>query len=148
MRAVIQRVSSAHVCVEGTRNAGIERGLLVLVGVAAGDTTDVAERLARKVASLRIFPNDAGRFDRSVLDVEGAVLVVSQFTLITDSRRQSGARPDFSGAARPEVPSPLYLDFCDSLRLQGLEVATGVFGAVMTVALVNDGPVTIVLDVD
>ena len=96
---------------------------------------------------LRIFENEDGRFDRSLLDVGGDALVVSQFTLIADSKRQKGARPDFSNAARPEVAEPLYELFCEALRAEGVPVQTGVFGARMQVALVNDGPVTIVLDV-
>ncbi len=109
--------------------------------------TAEAERLAGKVARLRIFENEAGRFDRSLLDTSGAALVVSQFTLIADSKRQKGTRPDFSHAARPEVAEPLYEHFCHALRDLGVHVETGVFGAKMEVELVNDGPVTIVLDV-
>ena len=108
MRAVVQRVSSASLAVEDEIVARIGGGLVVLLGVATGDSADVALRLAVKVARLRIFPDDAGRFDRSVLDVGGDALVVSQFTLIADSRRQKGTRPDFSKAAKPEVAEPLY----------------------------------------
>jgi D-aminoacyl-tRNA deacylase len=123
-------------------------GLCVLLGVAAGDSPEQAERLAGKVARLRVFENDAGKFDRSLLDVGGDALVVSQFTLIADSRRQKGTRPDFSKAARPEVAEPLYERFCEALRELGVPVETGVFGARMEVSLVNDGPVTIILDVE
>ena len=138
----MQRVSRARV----TPGGEIGRGLCVLLGVALGDGEEQAARLASKVARLRIFPDDDGRFDRSVEDVAGSVLVVSQFTLIADSKRQKGARPDFSGAARPEVAEPLYERFCEELRTLGVPVETGVFGAKMEVELVNDGPVTIVLD--
>jgi D-tyrosyl-tRNA(Tyr) deacylase len=147
MRAVIQRVSHASVRVDGRVAGQTGAGLLVLLGVADGDGDAAAERLAGKVARLRIFENDEGRFDRSVLDTGGAVLVVSQFTLIADSKRQKGPRPDFSGAARPEVAEPVYERFCGTLRELGVPVETGVFGARMQVELVNDGPVTVILDV-
>ena len=138
----MQRVSRARV----TPGGEIARGLCVLLWVALGDGEEQAARLAGKVARLRIFPDDVGRFDRSVEEVAGSVLVVSQFTLIADSKRQKGARPDFSGAARPDVAEPLYERFCEELRTLGVPVETGVFGAKMEVELVNDGPVTIVLD--
>jgi D-tyrosyl-tRNA(Tyr) deacylase len=115
--------------------------------VAAWDTAGEAERLAGKVARLRVFDNEAGKFDRSLLDTRGETLVVSQFTLIADSKRQKGTRPDFSQAAPREQAEPLYAAFCESLRAQGVPVQTGVFGAHMQLELVNDGPVTIVLDV-
>ena len=118
----------------------------MLLGIARDDDVGEAERLAGRVARLRIFENDDGRFDRSLLDTGGDALVVSQFTLIADSRRQKGTRPDFSKAARPEVAEPLYQAFCQALSDLGVPVATGVFGARMQVELVNDGPVTIVLD--
>lgn len=143
MRAVVQRVARARV----TPGGEIGRGLCVLLGVAGGDGAEETERLAGKIARLRIFPDDEGRFDRSVLDVDGAALVVSQFTLLADGRRQKGTRPDFSQAARPEIAEPLYERFCEELRALGLPVETGVFGAHMQLELVNDGPVTIVLDV-
>ena len=147
MRAVVQRVSRARVLVDGETVGEVDRGLCVLLGVADGDDEDVAARLAGKVARLRIFENEEGKFDRSVLDERGGVLVVSQFTLVADSRRQKGTRPDFSKAARPEVAEPLYEHFCQSLRDSGVQhVETGVFGARMRLELVNDGPVTIVLD--
>ena len=126
----------------------IGSGVVVLLGIAEDDTPDAGARLAGKIARLRIFENEDGRFDRSLLDVEGAVLVVSQFTLIADSRRQRGTRPDFSKAARPELAEPLYNHFVQALRDLGVPVSTGVFGARMEVSLVNDGPVTIVLDVE
>ena len=126
--------------------AEIGPGLLVLLGVASGDTHADSEHLAGKVARLRIFENDDGRFDRSLLDVSGEALVMSQFTLIADSKHQKGTRPDFSAAARPEVAEPLYEHFCAALRELGVPVQTGVFGARMAVELVNDGPVTIILE--
>ena len=119
-------------------------GLCVLLGVARGDSLDNAERLAGKIALLRIFENDDGKFDRSLLDVGGAALVVSQFTLIADTAK--GNRPSFSEAAPPEEAEQLYEAFCAALRALGVEVATGVFGARMQLELVNDGPVTIVLE--
>jgi D-tyrosyl-tRNA(Tyr) deacylase len=146
MRAVVQRVSEASVTVEGEVVGACESGLMILLGVAATDTEADAERLAGKVARLRIFENEDGRLDLSLVDVAGEALVVSQFTLIADSRRQKGTRPDFSRAARPEVAEPLYERFCEALREQGVPVQTGVFGARMQVALVNDGPVTIVVE--
>jgi D-tyrosyl-tRNA(Tyr) deacylase len=121
-------------------------GLSVLLGVAESADEAAAERLAGRIARLRIFENEDGKFDRSVLDTGGAVLVVSQFTLIAESKRWKGTRPDFSKAARPEVAEPLYERFCDALRELGVPVETGVFGARMALELVNDGPVTIVLD--
>jgi D-tyrosyl-tRNA(Tyr) deacylase len=136
----VQRVSRARVSPGGA----IERGLCVLLGVARGDGEPQAERLAGKVARLRIFPDEQGRFDQSVHDVGGAVLVVSQFTLVADTAR--GNRPSFTEAAPPEEAEPLVARFCDELRALGLPVETGVFGAKMEVELVNDGPVTIVLD--
>ena len=146
MRAVVQRVSVAQVLVGGETVAEIGRGLCVLLGVASDDDEAVAERLAGKVARLRIFENDEGKFDRSVVDVHGSTLVVSQFTLIADSKRQRGTRPSFTNAARPEVAEPLYEGFCETLRGYGLHVETGMFGARMAVELVNDGPVTLILD--
>jgi D-tyrosyl-tRNA(Tyr) deacylase len=143
VRAVVQRVSRASVSPGGE----IGTGLVVLLGVATTDEVSYADRLAGKVARLRIFEDENGKFDRSLLDTGGEVLVVSQFTLIADSRRQKGTRPDFSKAARPEVAEPIYERFCYALRELGVPVETGVFGAKMQVELVNDGPVTIVLDI-
>ena len=145
MRAVCQRVSEAHVTVDGSEAGRIEGGLVVLLGIERGDQSADAERLAGKVARLRIFEDDGGKFDRSLLDVGGAALVVSQFTLIADTRK--GNRPSFTRAAPPEEANPLYESFCAALREEGVSVARGVFGARMQVALVNDGPVTIVLEV-
>jgi D-aminoacyl-tRNA deacylase len=140
MKAVVQRVARASV----TPGGSIRAGVCVLLGIAAGDDEAAVVRLAEKIARLRIFPDDDGKFDRSLLDTGGAALVVSQFTLIADTAR--GNRPSFGGAARPDVAEPLYERFCAALRELGVEVATGVFGAKMEVDLVNEGPVTIVLD--
>ena len=143
MRAVVQRVREASVTISDEIVAATGAGVVVLVGIAIGDTHDTAERLAGKVARLRIFENDEGRFDRSLLDVRGDALVVSQFTLIADTRK--GNRPSFSEAAPPEVAESLYETFCAELTALGVRVERGVFGARMAVELVNDGPVTIVL---
>jgi D-tyrosyl-tRNA(Tyr) deacylase len=144
MKAVVQRVSSARVRV-GERIAGeIGPGLCILLGVARGDEQADADRLAAKAARLRIFENEQGRFDRSVLDTGGEALVVSQFTLLADSGK--GNRPSFTGAAPPEEAEPLYEAFCSGLRQQGISVATGEFGERMAVELVNEGPVTILLE--
>ena len=144
MRAVVQRVSRARVVVDGETTGEIDAGLVVLLGVARGDDGAAAARLAGKIARLRIFEAD-GRFDRSVLDTAGAALVVSQFTLLADTTK--GNRPSFMDAAQPEEAEPLYERFCAELRELGVAAETGVFGARMQVELVNDGPVTIVLDV-
>jgi D-tyrosyl-tRNA(Tyr) deacylase len=130
-----------------TPGGEIGAGLCVLLGIAEADGEADADRLAGKVGRLRIFENEEGKFDRSLLDVGGEALVVSQFTLIADSRGQKGNRPDFSKAARPEVAEPVYERFCQALREFGIRVETGTFGARMEVELVNDGPVTVVLDV-
>jgi D-tyrosyl-tRNA(Tyr) deacylase len=127
-----------------TPGGEIGPGLCVLLGVAHDDSTESAERLAGKIARLRIFENDAGKFDRSLLDIAGEALVVSQFTLIADTTK--GNRPSFVAAARPELAEPLYERFCESLEALGVRVAGGTFGARMAVELINDGPVTIVLD--
>ena len=144
MRAVVQRVARARVLIDGEARSEIGAGLCVLLGVARGDDAASAERLAGRVARLRIFENEEGRFDRSLLDVGGAALVVSQFTLLADTAK--GNRPSFTDAAPPEEAEPLYERFCEALRALGIAVKTGVFGARMEVELVNDGPVTIILD--
>jgi D-aminoacyl-tRNA deacylase len=143
VRAVVQRVAQAR----ATPGGEIGAGLCILLGVDGRDDDAAAARLAAKIARLRIFEGDDGRFDRSLLDSGGAALVVSQFTLIADSRRQKGTRPDFHLAARPDVAEPIYDRFCEALRELGVHVETGVFGARMELELVNDGPVTVVLDV-
>ena len=144
MRIVIQRVSETSVAVEGETIARIGRGLLLLVGIAAGDDEADARKLAVKCAEMRIFSDGEGRFNLSLLDVGGAALAVSQFTLLADLRR--GRRPSFEGAARPEDAQPVFDAFVEALRSAGVAAETGRFGAKMQVALVNEGPVTIVLD--
>jgi len=148
LRLVLQRVRQASVRVDGHLRSEIGAGLLILVGIARDDTEERAERLAGKVARLRVFEDADGSFDRSLLETGGAALVVSQFTLLADSKRQKGTRPDFSEAARREVAEPLYETFCQALRDLGAPVESGVFGARMDVELVNDGPVTLVLDAE
>jgi D-tyrosyl-tRNA(Tyr) deacylase len=147
VRAVVQRVREASVSIDGEVVGACGQGLVILLGIAADDSEAESERLAAKIARLRIFEDDDGRFAHSLLDVPGEALVVSQFTLIADSRRQKGTRPDFSNAARPEVAEPLYEHFVQALRDLGVPVQTGVFGARMEVSLINDGPVTIIVDV-
>jgi D-aminoacyl-tRNA deacylase len=147
MRAVCQRVTEARVTVDGAVTGEIGAGLVVLLGIERNDEPAEAERLARKVAQLRIFGDEDGRFAHSLVDTAGAALVVSQFTLIADSRRQMGTRPDFSRAAPRAEAEPLYEAFCEALREIGVPVQTGVFGARMALHLVNEGPVTIVLDI-
>ena len=144
MRAVVQRVTSARVTIDGELSGEIAAGLLVYVGVAEGDGEDEARWLATKIAGLRIFDDDQGRFDHSLLDSGGAALVVSQFTLLADTRR--GRRPSFTAAARPEVAEPLVELVTAELRALGVSVAGGRFGAHMAVESENDGPVTITLD--
>ena len=144
MRAVVQRVAEARVHVDGEVVGSIGAGLLVLVGVAEDDREEDAEYLAEKTLHLRIFPDDAGQMNRSLVEMGGEVLAVSQFTLLGDARR--GRRPGFSTAAPPEEANRLYTHFVARLRASGLKVETGVFRAMMDVALVNRGPVTILLD--
>ena len=144
MRAVVQRVQRARVVIRGEPVGAIGPGLCVLLGVAGDDSEGDAERLAAKTAHLRIFENEAGKFDLSLLDIQGEVLVVSQFTLIADTAR--GNRPSFGHAAPPENAERLYDVFRDALTALQVRVETGVFGARMQLELVNDGPVTIVLD--
>ena len=144
MRAVVQRVSRASVAVDGATQGAIGAGLVILLGVAREDAEHDAQRVAGKVARLRIFENEDGKFDRSLLDVGGEALVVSQFTLIADTAK--GNRPSFTGAASPAEAERLYEAFCHALAAEGIRVATGVFGARMAVELANDGPVTIVLE--
>lgn len=145
MRAVIQRVREASVTIADTQTAAIGRGLLVLVGVEQGDTPADAAWLAAKIVRLRIFPDDAGKMNRDIRDIGGGLLVVSQFTLLGDARK--GNRPSFVQAARPEEAVPLYEQFLNLLETQtGRPPERGVFAADMQVSLVNDGPVTILLD--
>jgi len=132
------------VSVAGEVVAACGPGLVILLGIARGDVEEDVDRLARKIARLRVFENADGRFDLSVLDVAGEALLVSQFTLVADTTR--GNRPSFTDAAAPEVAEPLYEHFCEALELEGLAVARGIFGARMDVSLVNEGPVTIVLE--
>jgi len=144
VRAVVQRVSEASVRVAGELKGEIGPGLVVLLGVQVEDGDADADALAEKVLNLRIFPDEAGHMNRSLLETQGSLLVVSQFTLLGDARK--GRRPSFVDAARPEEADRLYLRFVERLRLSQLAVATGVFRAEMDVALVNQGPVTILLD--
>ena len=145
MRAVIQRVSRADVKISGSLEGEIGTGLLVLLGVAEGDTLEDADWLATKIVRLRVFPDTAGLMNRSVLDVAGGILVISQFTLIASTRK--GTRPSFNAAAKPEGARPLYDAFLTQVEgLLGRRPARGTFGAEMQVTLVNDGPVTLVID--
>lgn len=144
MRVVIQRVSEASVTVDQQTVGAIGQGLMVLLGVAQGDTSQEAKSLAEKTAGLRIFEDDAGKMNRSVEEIGGSLLVVSQFTLLGDCRK--GRRPGFTDAAPPELADQLYEEYVAVLRSRGVNVATGVFRADMQVALVNDGPVTMLLD--
>jgi D-tyrosyl-tRNA(Tyr) deacylase len=144
MRIVLQRVQSASVSVDGSNVAAIGPGLLLLVGVAEGDDASTANLMARKCAEMRVSSDAEGKFNLSLLDTGGEALVVSQFTLLADLRR--GRRPSFVGAARPEIAEPLVEAFAGALRDLGVATQTGVFGAKMGVALVNDGPVTVVVD--
>lgn len=144
MRAVVQRVSHSNVTVDGTVTGQIQKGLMVLVGVAEGDTEKDAEYIAGKVAGLRIFEDEDEKMNLSVKDIDGEILAISQFTLLGDVRK--GKRPSFSSAARPEEANALYQHFITCLREDGLTVGEGVFQTHMMVELVNDGPVTILLD--
>jgi D-aminoacyl-tRNA deacylase len=144
MRAVVQRVSRARVIVDGSVTGEIAHGMVVLLGVGHDDTSAVATGMAEKISNLRIFDDDQQKMNRSLLDVKGSALVVSQFTLYGDARGQR--RPSFVAAARPEQAKKLYEEFSEALRALEIEVATGIFGAMMSVELVNEGPVTILLD--
>ena len=144
MRAVVQRVSEARVAIDGEVVGEIGHGLLVLLGITHGDTPEQAEWLADKIVGLRVFRDDEDKMNRSVADVGGGVLVVSQFTLYGDCRK--GRRPSFVGAAPPELAEKLYGGFVEAVKAQGVPTATGRFGAMMQVELVNDGPVTLILD--
>jgi len=144
MRAVVQRVSRAKVTVEGKVTGEIAAGLMILLGVGKTDTPAVAAAMAEKLANLRIFEDEAGKMNLSLLDVKGRALVVSQFTLYGDARGQR--RPSFISAAPPELAKALYEEFCEALRRVGVSVGTGIFQAMMSVELVNEGPVTILVD--
>ena len=144
MRLVLQRAAGASVTVDGSIVGAISHGLLILVGVADGDSGGQADALAAKVAGLRIFADAEGRINESVRDIGGGALVISQFTLHADVRK--GRRPSFTAAAAPQIAEPLVERFAESLRAHGVPVQTGVFGAMMSVDLVNDGPFTIVID--
>jgi D-tyrosyl-tRNA(Tyr) deacylase len=144
MRALLQRVKSGKVIVDDQTLASIGHGLVVLLGIGHGDTEEQAHFLAEKIATLRIFEDEDSKFNRSILDVGGSAIVVSQFTLYADTRK--GRRPSFSDAALPEVAAPLVGKFADFLRAQGVPTQTGVFGAHMLVEIENDGPVTIWLE--
>lgn len=144
MRAVVQRVKSASVTVDGKIISEIRRGLLIFLGVAQEDTVAAVDYLASKIANLRIFEDDEGRMNRSLLEVGGEALVVSQFTLYGDCRK--GRRPSFTAAARPEKADALYQEFMEAIAKMGVPVKAGVFQAMMDVELINDGPVTMLLD--
>jgi D-aminoacyl-tRNA deacylase len=144
MRAVVQRVRSARVTVEGAVVGEIGKGLLVLLGITHGDSSEQADWLAEKVVGLRIFEDDAGKMNHSLDEIGGAMLIVSQFTLYGDCRK--GRRPSFVEAAPPDVATPLYEGFIRAVRELGVTVGTGRFGAMMQVELVNDGPVTLIVD--
>jgi D-tyrosyl-tRNA(Tyr) deacylase len=146
MRAVVQRVSRASVTVEGRVTGEIAAGLMILLGVGRQDTSAVAVSMAEKVANLRIFEDEQGKMNRSLLEVQGGALVVSQFTLYGDARGQR--RPSFMGAAPPDKAAALYEEFSAALRLLGVTVATGIFQTLMSVELVNEGPITILIDSD
>lgn len=144
MRCVLQRVLEARVDIDGETVGAIEQGLMILVGVGEGDTESDARYLADKTAVLRIFADDADKMNLSILDIQGSALVVSQFTLLADCRK--GRRPAFTGAAEPQIANTLYQSYCKRLAEQGIEVQTGRFAADMQVHLINDGPVTILLE--
>ncbi|MFD1138129.1 D-aminoacyl-tRNA deacylase [Paenibacillus urinalis] len=144
MRVVLQRVSEAKVTVDQEVVGQINRGFMLLVGITHEDTQKDADYLADKIAGLRVFEDEAGKMNESIMDIGGAILSVSQFTLYGDTRK--GKRPNFMAAARPDVAEPLYEYFNEQLRSKGLTVETGKFGAMMDVALNNDGPVTLILE--
>ncbi|MGN1350339.1 MAG: D-aminoacyl-tRNA deacylase [Anaerovoracaceae bacterium] len=144
MKTVIQRVSEASVTIDGQVTGRIGKGFMILIGIGAEDTKEQADWIAQKIANMRIFEDEEERMNLSLKDVGGEILAISQFTLYADCRK--GNRPNFLGAGKPEMSEPLYEYLCDALRAHGIHVETGVFGADMKVALVNDGPVTIVLE--
>jgi D-aminoacyl-tRNA deacylase len=144
MRVVLQRSKNASVMVEGTITGAIQKGYVLLVGITHSDTEEDIAYVAKKIADLRIWEDEEGKMNRSILEVGGEILSVSQFTLYADTRK--GKRPSFIEAARPEYAEPLWLAFNEQLKSHGLHVETGIFGAMMDVALVNDGPVTIIVE--
>lgn len=144
MKTVIQRVSEASVTIDGQVTGKIGKGFMLLIGIGAEDTKEQADWIAQKIANMRIFEDEEERMNLSLKDVGGEILAISQFTLYADCRK--GNRPNFLGAGKPEMSEPLYEYLCEALRGHGIHVETGVFGADMKVALVNDGPVTIVLE--
>ncbi|NLP36460.1 MAG: D-tyrosyl-tRNA(Tyr) deacylase [Firmicutes bacterium] len=144
MRAVLQRVISAAVKIDGETVGQIDKGLLILLGIHGDDTEEDLHYLVEKIVHLRIFEDENNKMNLSLLDIDGSALVVSQFTLYADTRR--GRRPGFSSAAAPEVAEPMYRRFCEALKAYGIPVATGRFGADMDVQLINQGPVTIIID--
>ena len=144
MRAVVQRVSKASVTIDQQEVGKIDQGLVILLGIHEKDTQDDVDYLVKKIAQMRIFEDEQGKMNRSVEDVEGQILSVSQFTLFADTKK--GNRPSFTSAARPETAIPLYEAFNEGIRNRGITVATGQFGADMAVSLINDGPVTIIID--
>ncbi|WP_427040448.1 D-aminoacyl-tRNA deacylase [Enterococcus hirae] len=144
MRAVVQRVSKASVTIAQQEVGKIDQGLVILLGIHEKDTQDDVDYLVKKIAQMRIFEDEQGKMNRSIEDVEGQILSVSQFTLFADTKK--GNRPSFISAARPETAIPLYEAFNEGIRNRGITVATGQFGADMAVSLINDGPVTIIID--
>lgn len=146
MKVVLQRVKEASVTIEGKVNGSIKQGFMILVGFNAEDNQQVIDRMVDKIIHLRVFEDENQKMNRSLLDIKGAILSISQFTLYADCRK--GRRPSFIEAAKPEIASPLYDSFNECLKNRGIHVETGIFGADMKCSLVNDGPVTIVLDSD
>ena len=144
MKTVLQRVTEASVTIDGAVHGSIGRGFMILIGVGTADTEEEADWLARKIVNMRVFEDENGAMNRSLLDTGGSILAISQFTLYADCRK--GNRPNFMAAGRPEMSQPLYEYLCRALESYGVKVETGIFGADMKVALVNDGPVTIVLE--
>lgn len=144
MRVVLQRSKNASVTVDGTVTGAIDKGYVLLVGITHSDTEEDVAYVAKKVADLRIWEDEEGKMNHSILETGGAILSVSQFTLYADTRK--GKRPSFTDAARPEQAEPLWLAFNEQLKTHGLHVETGIFGAMMDVALVNDGPITIIVE--
>lgn len=145
MRVILQRVSSASVTVDGNITGEINNGLLVLVGFGHGDTNDILERMAQKIIKLRVFSDENDKINRSVSDIGGGILIVSQFTLYWNCKK--GTRPSFDGAMESESAEKLYDKFVEIMRASGLKIETGIFGADMKVSLINDGPVTVTLEI-